>query len=221
MNLDILFEDNHIIVVYKPAGILSQADGSNKEDMLTIIKKYLVTKYNKPGEAYLGLVHRLDINTSGVMVFAKTSKAASRLSESIKNNDFSKKYLAIIKTNKRLKLKDTLIDYLSKDESTNTSYISNETIGKKAILNYNILIQLDDYSLVEIELITGRHHQIRVQFSARNSSLYGDVKYGGEKNDSFELGLQAYELAFVHPTTKENLTFNKINNNGIWKMFNK
>lgn len=206
--MEILFEDNHVIVAYKDKGILSQADGSNKEDMLTLLKQYIKEKYNKPGNVYLGLVHRLDINTSGVMVFAKTSKAAARLSESIKNNNLNKKYYCIVEgiLNGNGILKDNIL----KDEQNKKGYV--DPNGKEAILEYNVIknfkINNDDVSLLDINLITGRFHQIRVQFSNIGHPLYGDKKYGSKKViDYLEFPLEAYSLSFIHPTTKEQLTF--------------
>ena len=201
--LKILYEDNHILVVIKPINILSQADITKDPDMLTILKEYIKDKYKKPGNVYLGLVHRLDRNTSGIMVFARTSKAASRLAEQIKNKDFKKSYLAIV--HGKTKEKDNLTDYLIKKETK--SYITTKELGKYAELEYERLDynQKEDLSLVKINLKTGRNHQIRLQFSSRNHPLYGDNKYGFDKNKN--LGLYAYKLEFTHPTTKENLTF--------------
>lgn len=217
MQPNILYEDNHLIVAYKEAGILSQEDSSNKQDMLTIIKEYIKEKYHKSGNVYLGLVHRLDTNTSGVMVFAKTSKAAARLSLAIKNKELNKKYLAVVcKSLPISNDKVILTDYLEKNERTNTSFISSKNNGKKAELVYKVLNSNKDYSLLDIELITGRHHQIRVQFSTRGMPLYGDIKYGARKNDNFELGLQAYSLSFPHPITKELLKFEYISKRGIF-----
>lgn len=202
-NLNILYEDNHIIVVIKPVNILSQSDITNDIDMLTILKDYIKKKYNKPGNVYLGLVHRLDRPTGGIMVFARTSKAAARLSEQIKNKELKKSYLAVVhgKTNE----KDNLKDYLIKKETK--SYVTSKDLGKLAELEYERLDynQKEDLSLVKINLKTGRNHQIRVQFSSRNYPLYGDSKYGSDQNKN--LGLYAYKLKFTHPTTKEKLTF--------------
>lgn len=211
--LDILYEDNHIIVCYKNKGILSQADGSNKPDILTIIKDYIKIKYNKPGNVYLGLVHRLDINTSGIMVFAKTSKAAKRLCEAISSNKFQKKYIATVEgkidNTDYIKLKS----YIKKDEKIRKAIISNS--GQEAILYYK-LIKTYEYnnalvSDVEIHLETGRFHQIRAQLSSIGHPLYGDIKYGSKYKTTDELfPLQAYSLSFPHPITNEILKFEKI-----------
>ena len=214
--LKILYEDNHIIVCYKPKGILSQADGSDKEDMLTILKKYIKEKYNKPGDVYLGLVHRLDINTSGVMVFARTSKAASRLSEQIKKNEFKKEYLALVEGNVTNVEYKELISYLTKDENIKKSFINPN--GLKSILEYRLVnktkINNKDISLINIKLHTGRFHQIRCQMSSIGHVLYGDKKYGSNNIiDPLEFPLYAYKLTFNHPTLKNELTFEYVEEN--------
>lgn len=213
-NLEILYEDNHIIVVVKPFNILSQSDDTKDIDMLTLIKSYLKEKYNKPGNVYLGLIHRLDRPTGGIMVFAKTSKAASRLSEQIRLNLFTKKYLAIV--NGYFDEKTGVFeDYILKKED-NSSVISN--LGKYAKLEYEVLKEKSNLSLVNILLHTGRHHQIRVQFASRNHPLYGDQRYG--KSSKKQLALFAYYLSFNHPVTKEKLEFIKYPDKvGIWKEF--
>jgi len=176
MKLDILYEDNHIIVVVKPIGILSQADHTDDPDMLSILKVYIKDKYQKPGNVFLGLVHRLDRMVSGVMVFARTSKAASRLSEQVRNHEFNKQYLAVI--HGKLESGNTLVDYLLKDESNNTTTVVNSTQdnAKYAELSYEVMDYNNNLTLVKIDLKTGRAHQIRVQFSSRNYPLYGDKK---------------------------------------------
>lgn len=204
----ILYEDNHLIVCYKPKGVLSQADNTEHEDMLSLIKNHLKIKYNKPGNVYLGLVHRLDINTSGVMVFAKTSKAASRLSEQISNHQFEKKYLAIVEND--LYGCGTLTDYLIKDEKEKKAYLSPN--GKMAILEYqvikNSILNNQKVSLVDITLKTGRFHQIRCQFANFDHPIYGDKKYGSKNiNSKDAFPLEAYHLGFFHPITKEWLVF--------------
>ena len=216
-NLDILYEDNHLIVVIKKPNILSQGDITKDNDMLTIIKSYLKEKYQKKGNVYLGLVHRLDRPTSGIMVFAKTSKAARRLSEQIKNKEFKKSYLAVVYNLKEAK--GIFIDYIKKLEN-NTSKIVSKEEGKYAELNYEKLETIKNLSLVKINLITGRHHQIRVQFSKRGYPLYGDKRYN--KNETANtLALFAYKLEFIHPTKKEKMTFIKYPNYGIFTKFNK
>ncbi|MBR4262381.1 MAG: RluA family pseudouridine synthase [Bacilli bacterium] len=215
--LDILYEDNHIVVVVKPANILSQADNTNDLDMLTIIKEYIKEKYNKPGNVYLGLVHRLDRPVGGVMVFAKTSKAASRLSNEVRNGNLKKKYYAIVNDN-NLKDEDTFIDYLLKDSNYNT-IVTTKDKGKYAELSYKVLERdkKNNLALVDIDLKTGRHHQIRVQFASRGHVLYGDQRYG--KEDKKQIALFAYSLEFSHPTTKEVLKFSVKPNGEVWNYF--
>lgn len=219
-NLEVLYEDNHIIVVVKPCNILSQSDSTKDIDMLTIVKKYIKDKYNKPGNVYLGLVHRLDRPVGGIMIFAKTSKAASRITEMIKNHQFTKKYLAII--NGTLKEKEGILkDYLLKKEDGNTIVTTKEK-GKYSELKYKVLEEnkKENLTLVEIELLTGRHHQIRVQFASRKTPLYGDQRYG--KTDKLQIALWAYKLTIIHPTLKEKTTFiyppNKAQDG--WNFFN-
>ncbi len=203
-NLNVLYEDNHLIVVVKPRNILSQADDTGDMDMLTIIKNYLKEKYHKPGNVYLGLVHRLDRVVGGVMVFAKTSKAASRLSDMIRRHDFHKEYLLIC--HGKLKNKDLFRNYLKKTDQLNT-VVTTETDGKYAELSYELIAynQEKDWSLAKVNLQTGRHHQIRVQFSSRGYPLVGDNRYG--KDNEKNIGLFSYKLSFIHPIKKELLTF--------------
>lgn len=202
--MKIIYEDNHIIVVEKPINVPTQEDESKDLDMLTIIKKYLKEKYNKPRDVYLGLIHRLDRPVGGVMVFAKTSKAASRLSEEVRKKEFKKEYTAVVcgKLPKEGKLEDKLV----KDSKTNISKVSTE--GKLATLSYETLDYKDGYSLVRINLETGRSHQIRVQFSSRNYPLYGDQKYNKEVKKQEQIALFANKLCFSHPVTKEWMEFN-------------
>lgn len=220
-NLKVIYEDNHIIVVEKIVNMPSQADKTGDEDMLSLIKAYLKEKYNKPGNVYLGLVHRLDRPVGGVMVFAKTSKAASRLSEEVRNKTFQKKYLVIC-NGKMEKEKDTLVDYLWKDEKKNTSYVVKPTKknAKQAILDYEV-IKYDkeqDLSVLKINLHTGRHHQIRVQLSSRMHAIYGDNKYHG-RGAGTGICLWAYKLTIVHPVTKEQMTFKDLpEQKGMWKL---
>lgn len=214
--LEILYEDNHVIVVYKPANILSQGDITGDDDMLTIIKEYIKEKYQKPGNVYLGLVHRLDRPVQGVMVFAKTSKAAARLTKQIQNHEFYKHYLAIINGILSEK-KGEFCDYLEKLENGNT-IVCDDKHGKMSVLNYEVLKELDNKSLVHIELITGRHHQIRVQFASRGYPLVGDQRYG--KEDRKQICLSSYQLSFIHPITKERMNFERYpEKNDSWKLF--
>lgn len=220
-NLNIIYEDNHIIVVEKPVNIPSQGDKTGDIDMLTLIKQYIKEKYNKPGDVYLGLVHRLDRPVGGVMVFAKTSKAASRLSEQVRVKDFKKKYLVVV-NGKMEKQKGILEDYLLKNEKANISRVVKEGTrnSKLASLEYKVLKYNSeiDLSLLKINLHTGRHHQIRVQLSSRNHSIYGDQKYGGRGHGK-QIALWAYELTLLHPVTKESMTFKVLPKiTGTWKI---
>lgn len=220
-NLKILYEDNHIIVVEKKPNIPSQADKTNDIDMLTIIKKYIKEKYNKPGEVYLGLIHRLDRPVGGVMIFAKTSKSASRLSEQVRNKTFKKQYLVII-DGKMEKMHDTLEDYLLKNERNNLSKVVTENVknAKFASLEYNVIKYNEELNLsvLKVNLHTGRHHQIRVQLASRGHSIYADQKYG-TRGRGKQICLWAYSLTIQHPVTKENMTFyNEPEKVGSWKI---
>ena len=212
INLKVIYEDNHIIVVEKPANIPSQGDKTGDLDMLTIIKAYLKEKYNKPGNVYLGLVHRLDRPVGGVMVFAKTSKAASRLSEQVREKVFKKKYLVIV-NGKFKEKKGTLKDYLLKNERLNKSRVVEEGTknSKYAELDYEVLKydKEQNLSLLKIDLHTGRHHQLRVQLSSRDHSIYGDAKYNG-RGSARQLYLWAYELTIQNVISKEEMTFTSI-----------
>ena len=219
--LKVIYEDNHIIVVEKPANIPSQGDKTGDIDMLTIIKEYLKEKYNKPGNVYLGLVHRLDRPVGGVMVFAKTSKAAARLSEEVREKIFQKTYL-VVANGKMEERKGLLEDYLLKNERNNMSKVVKEGTknSKFASLDYEVLKynQEINLSVLKINLHTGRHHQIRVQLSNRNHSIYGDQKYVGRGHGK-QIALWAYSLKIVHPITKEEMVFKSIPEiNGTWKI---
>lgn len=212
--INILYEDKSIIVVVKPSGVLSQSDGSNSEDMITIIKEYIKEKYQKPGNVFLGLVHRLDKPVAGIMVFAKNSKAASRLSEQIRVNDMQKNYYAVIHgimPNKE----GILVDKIEKID--NKKVLLNTKNGKEAKLEYKVIKEEENLSLVDIHLITGRYHQIRLQFSSRGYPLYGDGLYGSNVNS--DLALYAYKLSFYHPITKEQLVFESKPDSSIFTRF--
>ena len=204
--LNILYEDNQIIVVEKKPNVLSQSDITGDLDLLTMVKSYVKEKYNKPGNVYIGLVHRLDRPVGGVMVFARTSKAAKRLNEQIKNHEFNKTYVAVLDGILK-KEKDELVNYLYKDSKTGKSKIVDKdfTGGKLSKLNYEVLGYYDDKTIVKINLITGRHHQIRLQFKYLGYPLYGDQLYGNKNNE--QIKLYAYKLEFNHPVSKEKLTF--------------
>ena len=203
-NIHILYEDNHVLVVEKPQNMLTQEDSTGDDDLLTILKQDLKQRYAKPGNVFLGLVHRLDRPVGGAMVFAKTSKAASRLSEQIRNGEFEKCYVAVIHGVPE-KASGTLTDYLVKDEATNTVRVTKSAdTGKKATLDYRVADTADGLSLVEIRLHTGRSHQIRVQLAAMGHPLYGDQKYGTAVNKpGMQLALWSAEVGFQHPTLRE------------------
>lgn len=216
MKLNVLYEDNHIIVVEKPCNILSQKDNTNDIDLLEMVKQYIKEKYKKPGNVYVGLVHRLDRPVGGLMVFAKTSKAASRLSNQLQTHTLKKQYLAVV-SGILTEDKGTLIDKLEKTATGNT--IVTET-GKESILDYEVLErnQQENMTLIKIDLKTGRHHQIRVQFASRNHPLCGDQRYG--RQDKTQIALYAYHLELIHPTTKKQLVFEQLPpKNGYWTKF--
>ena len=206
--LIILHEDNHIIVVLKPQNIACCPDESGDDNLLDAVKRYIKVKYEKPGNVFVGLVHRLDRPTGGVMVFAKTSKAAARLTEQMKNGGFEKRYLAVL-CGSPSKKKATLENYLRKNSVNNMVYVCTQTEegAKFASLDYEILEEKDGLSLAEINLNTGRTHQIRVQTAAINTPVYGDMRYGGDKAARGKLALWAYSLRFTHPVTGEKLRF--------------
>ena len=219
--LNVLYEDNHVIVVEKPVNIPSQADKTGDEDMLSIVKHYLKEKYQKPGEVYLGLVHRLDRPVGGVMVFAKTSKAAARLSEQVRTKQFEKQYLVVV-DGKMEPEKGVLEDYLLKNERKNISRVVEQEAknAKLASLDYEVLKYAEDINLsvVKVNLHTGRHHQIRVQFASRGHSLYADQKYG-TRGRGKQIALWAYQLSFYHPISKQKLTFQILPKmEGTWKI---
>lgn len=208
-NLKVIYEDNHIIVVEKIPNVPSQADKTGDIDMLTLVKNYIKEKYQKPGNVYVGLVHRLDRPVGGIMVFAKTSKAASRLSNQVREKVFKKKYLAVV-DGRFAEKEGSLEDYLYKDERNNMSRVvgAGKKNAKLAKLDYRVLKynEVKDLSLVEVDLHTGRHHQIRVQLSHFGHSIFGDQKYG-TRGQGKQIALWAYQLTIEHPTTKEKLTF--------------
>lgn len=208
-DLKILFEDNHLIAVNKKAGELVQGDKTGDEPLSETIKKYLKEKHQKPGEAFLGVVHRLDRPTSGVVVFAKTSKALVRLNKQFAEKTTQKTYWALVANLPEKKL-GTLVHYLKKNQANNTSkaYLKEVPGSKKAILHYRLIKSLDYYHLLEVELETGRHHQIRVQLSAIGCPIKGDLKYGAPRsNPDGSIFLHAKQLCIEHPVSKTPLTF--------------
>ena len=218
--LQVIFEDNHILVVLKPQNILSQKDITGDIDMTTIVDNYLKTKYKKTGNAYVGLVHRLDRPTGGVMVLAKTSKAAERLSASIKNGEFEKDYLCVV-SGKFQEKTGTMVHFLKKNPLINTVYaVPETTIGaKRAELKYEVLESKGDHSLVRVRLITGRGHQIRVQMSSTGHIISGDTKY--QSQDKCKMALWAVSLKLIHPVTKKTMCFISYPDVNImpWKSF--
>ena len=207
-NLQVLFEDNHLIVVNKRAGDITQGDKTGDKPLSDVVKEYVKEKYNKAGNVFLGVVHRLDRPTSGVIIFARTSKALERLNKMLRDKTISKTYWAVIK-NYPKKEKDTLINYLKKNPKNNKSsvYTKEITNSKKAILHYNVIKKLDNYSLVEIDLETGRHHQIRAQLSFMGFPIKGDLKYGfNRSNKDGSIHLHAQKIEFIHPVTKEQIS---------------
>ncbi len=218
--LHILYEDNHMIVVEKPVNVPSQSDKTGDRDLLTIVKQYLKEKYQKPGNVYLGLIHRLDRPVGGVMVFAKTSKAAARLSEEIRNKTFQKEYL-VITDGKWDKPEGILEDYLWKNERKNMSFVTKEDQknAKYAKLAYQVLKydEKTNLSVLKIHLYTGRHHQIRVQLASRGHSIYGDQKYG-TRGSGKQINLWAYRVILTHPVRKEKMSFQVLPQKvGSWK----
>ncbi len=218
--MDILFEDNHLLIINKRPGELSQLDKTGDKSILEKYKLYLKKKHNKKGNVFLGLVNRLDRPTSGVLILAKTSKALSRMNKMLVERKILKKYLAVVEK-KPIRKKNTLINFLKKNQKQNKSYIVDETTkdSKKAILHYTTLKELDNYSLLEISLETGRHHQIRVQLSNIGCSIKGDLKYGSKRSNSDKsICLHANEISFIHPVSKNEIKI-KANTpqNNIWK----
>ena len=202
--VNVIYEDNHLLVVEKPVNVPMQADSSGDDDLLSMAKSYLKEKYNKPGDVYLGLVHRLDRPVGGVCVFARTSKAASRLSRQIQEHRFHKVYLAVVEDH-GLEDQGHFEDKLLKD--TKRNIVTVDTQGKPASLDYEVLKRKDGLALVKVDLHTGRSHQIRVQFASRNHPLWGDQKYNKNAIPNRQIALWSYELSFYHPVSNELLTF--------------
>jgi 23S rRNA pseudouridine1911/1915/1917 synthase len=207
-NLQILFEDNHILIVNKRAGDITQGDKTGDKPLSDVVKEYIKDTYNKPGNVYLGVVHRLDRPTSGAIIFAKTSKSLERLNKMLRDKTIHKTYWAVVKNHPK-KEKETLINFLKKNPKNNksTAYPKEIDGSKKAILHYVILKKLERYSLLEIDLETGRHHQIRTQLATIGSPIKGDLKYGFDRsNKDGSIHLHARKIQFTHPVTKEQIT---------------
>lgn len=225
MKLNVLYEDNHLLVVEKPVNMPVQEDSSKDLDLLNFAKEYLVEKYNKPGDAFLGLVHRLDRPVGGVMLFAKTSKAASRVSNEIRLNRLDRVYYTVVRGLPR-ENKGTLTDYLLKDTKTNMTTVvkkSNKD-AKKAVLDYEVVAKdsKENLSLLKVKLHTGRSHQIRVQLANIGTPIYGDQRYGHKVNKvGQQIALWAYELGVKHPTKDEIVTVQSdFPNEYPWSLFN-
>ena len=206
-NIQVLYEDNHLIIINKRVGDIVQGDKTGDKPLSEIVKEYIKEKYQKPGEVFLGVVHRLDRPTSGIVVFARTSKALTRMNELFSNRETQKTYWAVVK-NKPVNSKDTLTHFIKRNEKNNTSKANLKEVpeSKLAILDYNVIAALNNYYMVEINLHTGRHHQIRAQLAAINCPIKGDLKYGFDRsNPDGGIHLHARKLDFIHPVTRKNL----------------
>lgn len=219
-NLQVLYEDNHIIVVNKRVGDIVQGDKTGDKPLSDVVKEYIKDKYNKPGEVFLGVVHRLDRPTTGIVAFARTSKALTRLNELFKNRETQKTYWAVVK-NKPEQKSATLVHYLKRNEKSNTSkaHLKEVLESKQASLDYTIIKELNNYTALEINLHTGRHHQIRAQLSAIGSPIKGDLKYGFDRsNPDGGIHLHARKLVFIHPVSKETIQITApVPDDVIWK----
>ncbi|WP_010135617.1 RluA family pseudouridine synthase [Ochrovirga pacifica] len=219
-NLQILFEDNHLIVINKRAGDITQGDKTGDLPLSEVVKAYIKEKYNKPGNVYLGVVHRLDRPTSGIVIFAKTSKALERLNKDLRDKKINKTYWAVTQK-KNIPKQQTLTNFLVKNPKNNKSRVCSENTpnSKKAILHYHLLKELDNYQLFEVELETGRHHQIRVQLSNIGCIIKGDLKYGAPRsNKNGSIHLHARKIEFIHPVKKEPIALiAPVPNDPVWK----
>ena len=219
-NLQVIYEDNHLIVVNKRAGDIVQGDKTGDKPLSDVVKSYIKEKYNKPGDVYLGVVHRLDRPTTGVVLFSKTSKALTRLNKMFANHETSKTYWAVVKNNPP-KEKDRLVHYLKRNPKQNKSYAHKHEVpdSKKAILEYTLKFRLNNYNLLEVNLLTGRHHQIRSQLSSIECPIKGDLKYGADRsNPDGSIHLHARFLTIQHPVKKEPITFKApLPEDAIWK----
>lgn len=206
--MNVVYEDNHIIIVNKQSGEIVQGDKTGDTPLSDIVKQYIKEKYNKPGNVFLGVVHRLDRPVSGLVVFAKTSKALSRLNEMFRTGDVHKTYWAIVKKND-IAPEATLTDWLTRNERQNKSYAHNREVpgAKKAVLSYKVRSMSDNYMLLEVRLMTGRHHQIRCQLAHMGCPIKGDLKYGSPRsNPDGSISLMSRRVEFVHPVSKETIT---------------
>lgn len=218
--MEVLYEDNHIIIVYKEAGEIVQGDKTGDEPLSEIVKRWIKDKYQKPGNVFLGIVHRLDRPVSGLVVFAKTSKALTRLNNMFRNGEVHKTYWAIV-TRPPFEKEATLTDWLVRNERQNRSYAYNHQVptSKKSILHYKVINQSERYTLLEINLMTGRHHQIRCQLSNMDCPIKGDLKYGAQRSNSDgSISLLSHRIEFIHPVSKENICIESpLPNDNLWQ----
>jgi pseudouridylate synthase len=218
--MEVLYEDNHIIIVYKEAGEIVQGDKTGDEPLSEIVKRWIKDKYKKPGNVFLGIVHRLDRPVSGLVVFAKTSKALTRLNNMFRNGEVHKTYWAIV-TRPPFEKEATLTDWLVRNERQNKSYAYNHQVptSKKSILHYKVINQSERYTLLEINLMTGRHHQIRCQLSNMDCPIKGDLKYGAQRSNSDgSISLLSHRIEFIHPVSKENICIESpLPNDNLWQ----
>ena len=218
--MEVLYEDNHIIIVYKEAGEIVQGDKTGDEPLSEVVKRWIKDKYQKPGNVFLGIVHRLDRPVSGLVVFAKTSKALTRLNNMFRNGEVHKTYWAIV-TRPPFEKEATLTDWLVRNERQNKSYAYNHQVptSKKSILHYKVINQSERYTLLEINLMTGRHHQIRCQLSNMDCPIKGDLKYGAQRSNSDgSISLLSHRIEFIHPVSKENICIESpLPNDNLWQ----
>lgn len=222
MKLDILYEDNHIIAINKPSGALAQGDKTGDEPIVEQVKAYVKKKYNKPGAVFMGIPHRLDRPTSGILLFARTSKALARLNQLFKEKKIQKTYWAVVKNPPPHK-EATLTHYLRKNQAKNKSYAETKAFaqGLKSVLEYNLIGKSKTYYLLEVKPQTGRHHQIRVQLSAIGCPIKGDTKYGFDRpNPDKSIHLHAREIEFIHPVSKEIIHITApVPDDPVWQAF--
>jgi len=222
-NLQVLFEDNHIIIINKRSGDITQGDKTGDKPLSDVVKEYVKERYNKTGNVYLGVVHRLDRPTSGAIIFARTSKALERLNKMLRDKQINKTYWAVVKNHPK-KEKDTLLNFLKKNPKNNKSSVFSKEItdSKKAVLHYQVIKKLDNYTLLEVDLETGRHHQIRAQLAAIGFPIKGDLKYGfNRSNKDGSIHLHARKIEFIHPVSKEKIIVTAPTpNEVIWRACN-
>ena len=220
--MEVVYEDNHIIIVNKQSGEIVQGDKTGDRPLSDIVKDYIKEKYQKPGAVFLGVVHRLDRPVSGLVVFARTSKALTRLNKMFAEGEVHKTYWALVK-NAPQKTEDTLTHWLVRNEKQNKSYAyaTEKPNAKKAILKYRLIGKSDNYSLLEVQLMTGRHHQIRCQLAAMGCPIKGDLKYGAPRsNPDGSISLQSHRVEFIHPVSKERITVEaRLPDDPLWQAF--